>query len=180
MNKSKINELSAETEADSNSTAQNQQVSQPNANTNVVGSREIKFRAWDYFNDVMIYDSDDETDFKFYNGKSLVKYVTEQHAVENGIDIDRPIWNQVDGPVMQFTGREDAQINGNEVYECDIIENCDTKELQIVYWNEDKAAWYCRYVYDENRIVSLADSLGNLNKKVGNIFENHELLETFR
>ena len=29
-----------------NSTAQNQQVGQPNANTNVVGSREIKFRAW--------------------------------------------------------------------------------------------------------------------------------------
>jgi len=35
MNKSNINELSAGTEADSNSTAQNQQVSQPNANTNV-------------------------------------------------------------------------------------------------------------------------------------------------
>ena len=141
---------------------------------------ELKFRAWDNFNSIMIYDSDDETDFKFYNGKSLVKYVTEQHTVENGIDIDRPIWNQVDGPVMQFTGREDAKINGNEVYECDIIENCDTKELQIVYWNEDKAAWYCRYVYDENRIMSLADSLGNLNKKVGNIFENPELLETLR
>jgi len=48
MNNSNINELSAETEADSNSTAQNQQVSQPNANTNVVGSlfqsREIKFK----------------------------------------------------------------------------------------------------------------------------------------
>ena len=35
MNKSNINQLSAETEADSNSNAQNQQVSQPNANTNV-------------------------------------------------------------------------------------------------------------------------------------------------
>lgn len=38
MNKSNINQLSAETEADSNSTAQNQQVSQPNVNTNVIGS----------------------------------------------------------------------------------------------------------------------------------------------
>lgn len=35
MNKSNINELSAQTEADSNSTAQNPSVSQPNANTNV-------------------------------------------------------------------------------------------------------------------------------------------------
>ena len=37
MNKSNINELSAGTEADNNSTAQNQQVSQPNANKNVSG-----------------------------------------------------------------------------------------------------------------------------------------------
>lgn len=35
MNKSNINVPSAGTEVDSNSTAQNQQVSQPNANTNV-------------------------------------------------------------------------------------------------------------------------------------------------
>lgn len=35
MNKSNIEELSAQTEADSNSTAQNPSVSQPNANTNV-------------------------------------------------------------------------------------------------------------------------------------------------
>jgi len=38
MNKSNINELPAGTEADINSTAQNQQVSQPNANTNVGSS----------------------------------------------------------------------------------------------------------------------------------------------
>jgi hypothetical protein len=38
MSKSNINEPSAGTEYDSNSTAQDQQVSQPNANTNVVGS----------------------------------------------------------------------------------------------------------------------------------------------
>ena len=78
--------------------------------------------------------------------------------------------------VMQYTGRDDAEINGTEVWEDDIIQNCDTKELQVVYWNEDEAAWYCRYVNDENRIVSLAESLGNLNKVVGNIYENSELL----
>jgi hypothetical protein len=76
-----------------------------------------------------------------------------------------------------FTGKEDSQIDGNEVYENDIIENCDTKLLQVVYWNENEASWYCRYVGDESRIVSLSDSLGNLNTVVGNIFDNPNLLQ---
>lgn len=38
MNKSNINELSAEAKADSDSTAQKEHVSQPNANTNVGSS----------------------------------------------------------------------------------------------------------------------------------------------
>ena len=71
----------------------------------------------------------------------------------------------------QATGCEDAEINGRMVYENDIIENCDTKELQVVYCNKNESAWYCRYI-NSDRIVSLADSLGNLNKVVGNKFEN--------
>jgi hypothetical protein len=106
--------------------------------------------------------------FRFYD-KSLSKIV---YRTILPYDNERP-----EIVVMQFTGREDADINGTEVYEGDIIENCDTKALQIVYWNEDEAAWYCRYVEDEKRIVSLSDSLGNLNKVVGNIFENADLLQ---
>lgn len=82
-----------------------------------------------------------------------------------------------DTPIMQYTGLNDAEINGNEVYEGDIIENCDTKNLQLVYWNEDKAAWYCRYFNDETHIVSLSESIGNLNKVIGNIYQNADLLQ---
>jgi hypothetical protein len=76
--------------------------------------------------------------------------------------------------VGQFTGLTDHETPCSNVHEGDFIENCDTKELQVVYWNEDKAAWYCRYVSDPTHIVSLADSIGNLNRVVGNIHEGGE------
>lgn len=48
--------------------------------------------------------------------------------------------NNNNAVLMKFTDFED--ININEIYENDLIENCDTKELQIVYWNKEKGAWY--------------------------------------
>ena len=78
--------------------------------------------------------------------------------------------------VGQFTGRQDSSKIGNEVFEGDIIENCDTKLLEVVYWNEDESAWFCKYT-DGNRTVSLSDSLGNLNEVIGNIHDNPELLK---
>ena len=160
MNNSKIENLLMEQRLNEELEAENQHVSQPNANTNVVGSllgqREIKFRLW----------------------LPSIRKMTHSLSIKDWANGYEQITISDDCIWMQYTGREDAQINGNEVYEYDIIENCDTKDLQVVYWNEDESAWYCRYVNDEKRIVSLADSLGNLNKKVGNFFENPELLHS--
>lgn len=87
------------------------------------------------------------------------------------------LWHDIKPKTLgEFTGRYDAQIDGQKVFEDDIIQNVDTKDLQVVFWNEDKAAWYCRYVNDPKRIVSLFESLGNLNKKIGNIWTNPELI----
>lgn len=79
--------------------------------------------------------------------------------------------------IGQFTGLTDSDIDGSLVFEGDVIENCDTKQLQVVFWHEEKAAWYCRYIIDSDRIVSLANSIGNLNKVIGNIHDNPELLK---
>lgn len=79
--------------------------------------------------------------------------------------------------IGQFTGASDAEINGREVFDGDIIQNCDTRLLQEVYYDEDRFAWYCRYLYDKQQIVSLRESLGNLNKVYGNIHDNPELLK---
>ncbi len=127
--------------------------------------RKLKFRAWNKTENWM-----DEA-FAIHSGGHIYqdvrkKYNTPNHEIESAYD---------DLIIMQFTGCEDSGINGNEVYESDIIENCDTKDLQIVFWNEDEAAWYCRY-HNSDRIVSLADSIGNLNKVVGNVYENKDIL----
>ncbi len=114
--------------------------------------REIKFRAWDK------------------TGKNMLDWnVVKQYPLEDIIE------NVYGFELMQFTDSRD--INKNDIYDADIIKNTDTELLQVVYWNKKEAAWYCRYVYNENRIVSLADSLGNLNYKIGNIHENPELLK---
>ena len=66
--------------------------------------------------------------------------------------------------------------NNPVVYQGDIIKNCDTNELQYVYWNHEKAAWFCKYI-ECKRIVSLCHSLENCNYKIGNIFDNPDLIK---
>lgn len=97
------------------------------------------------------------------------------HMIE--LENKKQIWvsEEENKEVMQFTGSLD--LNEKEIYDNDIIENCDTKELQVVFWNQEKAAWYCRYLNDKDRIVSLCDSLANLNKKIGDVYSNPELLK---
>jgi len=126
-------------------------------------NREIKFRGQRVDNGRLVYG--------FYWVTSNGTYITHNG---NTTHEDSFVFPETIG---QFTGREDAEINGKQVYEGDIIENCDTKALQIVYWNNDESAWHCKY-HGENRTVSLADSLGNLNKVIGNIFETPALLHT--
>jgi hypothetical protein len=109
--------------------------------------RELNFRAFD-------------------NGQMLKMPISNNYGISRFFGILRD-----DAIIMQYTGSNVAGINGTEVFEGDIIENCNTKELQEVYWNEDKSAWWCSYIDQKGRIVSLNESLGNLNEVVGNIYE---------
>ena len=111
--------------------------------------RTIKFRGKCAFSGVWRYGY-----FYISKGNSIIRDENDNESIV------------IPESVGQFTGRTDAEFDGLEVYENDFIENCDTKDLQVVYWNEKKASWYCRYVDDESRIVSLSDSLGNLNKVI--------------
>lgn len=130
--------------------------------------RDIKFRAWD--NEKKIFVAEGEIVFRNYADLTTIQVIPNciEYIGDNIHDKKLKYGRFV---IQQFTGASEAGFYGKEVWESDIIENADSQELQIVFWNEEKHAWYCRYIENKNRIVSLEDSLGNLNKVKGNIHE---------
>lgn len=161
MNKSNINVPSAQTTVDSDSTAENQHVSQPNANTNVVGSlfksREIKFRAW------LIPDDDFESD---------LPYMTYDLAFEDYAPVNEQLKSV--STLMQYTGLKDK--NGKEIYEGDILKSNYSLPLVVVF-SDGKFCFY-------NSQSSGSDVLSQMRVEkldvIGNIFENPKLLQTLR
>ncbi len=131
--------------------------------------REIKFRAWDKSKKRFIPIAHIKTDIDNETLTGIKESWNGNNYTRNEIEL------------MQYTGLNELKhLDGKEVYESDIIKNIDTGALQVVYWNIDKGAWYCEYIEDERedkRIVSLSDSIGNLNEIIGNIHENPELLK---
>lgn len=124
-------------------------------------SRVFKFRAWDKKENKMYYNVQDTYDY-MCNGKGCLE--------ENFGDVledDKYI-------VMQYTGIND--IEGNEIYEGDIVET--TRELNhiigvVVF---DKGCWTIKNKENHCKLTSRF-SIEVENKKLGNIYENKNLLE---
>lgn len=178
MNKSNISVSLAGTEVDSNSTAQNTPVSQPNANMNVVGSlfsqREIKFRAWD---GEKMHEGIVPWHWDFVISLSWHKC---EKSTGNGILGSGGKTAEMLVPairyekLMQYTGLKDK--NGKEIYEGDILKSNYSLPLVIVF-SDGKFCFY-------NSQSSGSDVLSQMRVEkldvIGNIFENPELLQTLR
>jgi uncharacterized phage protein (TIGR01671 family) len=119
--------------------------------------REIKFRAWDKKNKVMIYD------FSYYCK------LGENYAIYDfDTDVDECISDDVE--LMQFTGLKDK--NGKEIYEGDIMRNSQL----LREWTLEKVEFgkildpdweeytYGYFDYTDGEVI-------------GNIHENPELLK---
>lgn len=131
-------------------------------------SREIKFRAWDYDTNIMVYpDSELETTFCFDKVGLSVYH-------NNGQEMSS-------FELMQYTGIKDK--NGKEVYEGDIIKY--SSDVINSFYRVNEIFREVRFKYGMYGIKGIEDGthipFGNILKcqyeVIGNIYENPELLE---
>jgi len=121
---------------------------------------EIKFRAWNGFK--MIY--------KFFisaEGQIFLDKNPRGVDMSNVTGIYPPNYNHY--TIMQFTGRHDCQ--GIEIYEKDVCE-FDNEIWQIEYGGDGSY-----YILSETRMIPLHEIASDEIKKIGNRFENPELLK---
>ena len=123
-----------------------------------VTMREIKFRAWNKENKLMVYNNE-------YNSAS---YWASDIGIING-----RFNNNLHYIWMQYTGIKDK--NGKEIYEGDIIRNI-VGEKYLVYY--DKGTHFLHDIAKDTDYEDIAmymcSSFGNI---IGNIYENKELLK---
>lgn len=100
----------------------------------------------------------EESDEKFY--KTCIQKESGSYVVD-------------EKTVCQFTGAIDC--SGKQIFENDILFNEDRMQHQVVFYDEERFSYFCKYVGCEE-IVSLCNSIGNINYKVGNIFDNADLV----
>lgn len=136
--------------------------------------REIKFRAWDSFNNRMIQ-NDRILKICFVRNNHIPNLIVYSNRnIENHTEIrenDKQYCNEFE--LMQYTGLKDK--NGKEIYEGDIISR--GKYNFEVVWNERKG-WYGIDDFD-NGLTVLAQHLDYV-EVIGNIYENLELLKENR
>lgn len=133
---------------------------------NQIQKREIKFRAWDIGHDCFIpvdyYAIISTTTFGAFGImlKDWDNYREGEYFYSN---------SQI---LSQFTGLLDK--NGVEIFDGDVLYNDDRKCNMVVAWSDEDSRFIT--LYDGDEYFNLSHSISNLYYKIGNIYENPELL----
>jgi uncharacterized phage protein (TIGR01671 family) len=137
-------------------------------------NREIKFRAWDKKNEVMINVLEIRFLFEDEKGLYVEGYCDCNHgAIQDHENHKHPIFPK-NLELMQYTGIKDRKDdkNNKEIYEGDIVEKFG-KKWKVV-WGNVRCQFFCLSLDDNNTWTELGF---DYVKVLGNIYENPELLK---
>ena len=130
--------------------------------------REIRFRAWNEKNKIMVF-PDDDCGFSFHS----VGCFRVNGGWSNLSEVDPH-------KIMQFTGLKDK--NGVEIYEGDRLDFGDWDkggERAEIVWNDESLGWELKYHSKEGGEGRgfMLDIKNDVFEVIGNIYENPELNE---
>lgn len=132
----------------------------------------LKLRAWDSFNEEMVYSSEEDAQFTLENGKWSVKYIREKNMSNGGIEIDAPVWQDSDEvEIMHSVGIKDT--NDKDVYAGDIMASLYITGPAIVEYNEEISCYVLRY--SEKSFVRI-DVRKHILQIIGNVHQNPDLI----
>ena len=135
--------------------------------------REIKFRAWDNFNNRMIQ-NDRILKICFIKSNHIPSLVVYSNRnIENHTEIrenDKQYCNEFE--LMQYTGIKDT--NKKEIYEGDILTSAFSK--RIVIFDENTCSFMLKDVDLRNELFSLTKEKSKNLEIIGNIYENENLI----
>ena len=125
--------------------------------------RELKFRAWDKLNSMMLYP----------NGQLITWYDCKVwlqlcHPYNHNYGLDRSPDKPENLHLMQYTGLHDK--NGKEIYEGDIVNDRDV--IGVVEYEDDNIRFEIRRKNGFSMIWT-----SKTIEVIGNIYENSELLK---
>lgn len=143
----------------------------------------LRLRAWDSFNETMVYSSEDYAIFILEDGDWKVKYVREKNMMNGDIEIDAPVWQESDElEIMLCTGVKDRY--GKYIYEGDIAIAADGSISEIKY-----GPWEFEYRENENlKVFGIGfhwatgepfsiPANDKSYKVVGNVYQNSESIK---
>lgn len=135
--------------------------------------REIKFRAWDNFNNRMIQ-NDRILKICFVRSNHIPSLVVYSNRnIENHTEIredDKQYCNEFE--LMQYTGIKDT--NKKEIYEGDILTSAFSK--RIVIFDENTCSFMLKDVDLRNGLFLLTKEKSKNLEIIGNIYENENLI----
>jgi len=137
-------------------------------------NREIKIRAWDVYNQRMVYEP-----YLFENKPDYLDNPEPYRFYETWQDVEDGIGRLC--YIMQFTGLKDK--NGKEIYEGDIylsfggLKNIvEFNDGAFGYWVYPDKSYKYFITFSENKHFEINNGVSNKIEVIGNIYENSNLL----